>query len=132
MASFAERLRELRKKLDLSQDQLGEKIGIHGRQIGKYESRNILPNTDGLIKIAQFFDVTIDYLLTGDEDADDSIKDKELLRKVKAIDQMNETDKEIVITLMDAFIQRQQIKSVLMGSKRSAQVSDQVAVTAGT
>lgn len=53
----------LRKRNGLSQQKLGEEIGLARNTICQYESGNRVPDVDTLIKIAQYFDVSIDYLL---------------------------------------------------------------------
>ena len=68
MDGFGERLRRLRKERDITQNALAEYIGVVPSAIGKYERvDNSYPSVDALIKIAEFFDVSIDYLLTGVE-----------------------------------------------------------------
>ncbi len=68
MDGFGERLRRLRKERDITQNALAEHIGVVSSAIGKYERvNNSYPSVEALIKIAAFFDVSIDYLLTGVE-----------------------------------------------------------------
>jgi transcriptional regulator with XRE-family HTH domain len=61
---FGKRLRKLRKEHKLTQQELGLMIGITGRAIGQYETGVRSPdNIDIVVKIADFFKVTSDYLL---------------------------------------------------------------------
>lgn len=60
---FGSRLRKLRKDKELTQKELGEIIGVSGRVVGYYESDDRFPDGDTLAKIANYFKVTIDYLL---------------------------------------------------------------------
>lgn len=60
---FAKRLRELRKEFKLTQKQLSDIIGISDRTIGYYETGDRFPNEDILKKFADYFDVSVDYLL---------------------------------------------------------------------
>ena len=55
------RIRELRGKL--TQTELAEAIGVHQRNISYYELGTKQPPIDILIRIADFFDVSIDYLV---------------------------------------------------------------------
>ena len=66
MATFGEKLRKLRKSYDWSQDQLGQKVGMHGRHIGKYEIGKAMPNAEAAVKLARVFEVSVDYLLRDD------------------------------------------------------------------
>jgi transcriptional regulator with XRE-family HTH domain len=66
MDGFGDRLRRLRKDRDITQGQLAEVIGVVPSAVGKYERiPQSYPSVDALIKIADFFDVSIDYLLRG-------------------------------------------------------------------
>ena len=67
-SKFGEKVKKLRKDAGWSQDQLGEKIGIHGRHVGKYETGRALPGSETILKIAEVFNVSIDYLLRDDID----------------------------------------------------------------
>ena len=70
MDGFGERLRKLRKEHDLTQGDLAEHIGVVASAIGKYERvENSYPSVEALIKIADFFNVSIDYLLRGSDSA---------------------------------------------------------------
>ncbi|MEN6567137.1 MAG: helix-turn-helix domain-containing protein [Veillonellales bacterium] len=63
MASFSERLRELRERKDVKQKEVGAVIGVSESSIGKYESGDRTPDPDALIKLADYFEVTLDDLL---------------------------------------------------------------------
>lgn len=63
MANFQSRLRELRKALDLSQEELGHKFNVAKSTISQYELGKRTPDSIMLEKLADFFDVTVDYLL---------------------------------------------------------------------
>lgn len=60
---FAERLRELRRSRGLTQKELGAKIGLSKAVVSKYETGIGCPSFDVLIRIAQYFGVSTDYLL---------------------------------------------------------------------
>ncbi len=67
MSSFAERLKELRTEVGLSQVALGEKLEISHSTIAFWEKGMKCPKLDSLVKLADFFKVTLDYLV-GRED----------------------------------------------------------------
>ncbi len=117
MATFGEKLRQLRKERGWTQDKLGEEVGVHGRHIGKYESGRAMPNAEAIIRIAKILAVSIDFLLMNDfqesQQADILFQDQELLSKFKAVEDMSEKDKEVILSLLDAYIKKQQIESVL-------------------
>ena len=63
MADFASRLRNLRKDAGLTQTQLAEELNVKKSTISAYESDIRRPNKDTLVKIANLFSVTTDWLL---------------------------------------------------------------------
>ncbi len=66
MDGFGNRLRRLRKDHDITQSQLAAEIGVVASAVGKYERLpQSYPSVEALIKIADYFNVSIDYLLKG-------------------------------------------------------------------
>lgn len=57
----------LRKERKISQQELGNKIGLARNTICQYESGNRVPDVSTLILLADFFNVSTDYLLDRDE-----------------------------------------------------------------
>lgn len=60
---FDDRLKNLRKSRGLSQLEISKHLGLKPRTYVSYENNEREPDSQVLIKIAQFFDVSIDYLL---------------------------------------------------------------------
>ena len=60
---FAERIRNLRSEMDLTQWQLADVLETTQRKISYWELGKTEPDVLTLWKIADFFDVSIDYLL---------------------------------------------------------------------
>jgi transcriptional regulator with XRE-family HTH domain len=61
---FAQRLRELREEKQITQKSLAEILGLSSRStIANYEQNDREPDYETLIKIAKYFEVSIDYLL---------------------------------------------------------------------
>lgn len=61
--SFGEKLKELRAKNNITQQELADYIGVGRPSIAGYETKNKHPDYDRLRLIAQFFNVSTDYLL---------------------------------------------------------------------
>ena len=57
------RIRDLREDKDLRQSDLAEMVGIDQRTISNYETGKSNPDSNALIKLADFFNVSIDYLV---------------------------------------------------------------------
>ena len=58
-----EQIRELRNIRGISQIQLANKLGVTKQSVSNSENDNILPSIEMLVKIANFFEVSTDYLL---------------------------------------------------------------------
>ena len=63
MEIFAQRLKQLRKEHKKTQKEVAQYLEVGLRAYQFYESATNYPNIPGLIKLADFFDVTTDYLL---------------------------------------------------------------------
>ena len=63
MKIFAQRIRELRKETGQKQIEIADYLNISLRAYQYYESATHYPDVAGLIKLADYFKVTTDYLL---------------------------------------------------------------------
>ncbi len=73
MENFPDKLRILRKNKGLNQSQLADKIGIARTTVSNYEQGVRFPKQNTLIKIAEFFEVSVDYLLGNEKDEEAKI-----------------------------------------------------------
>ena len=60
---FKDILYKLRKEKKVSQQDIGDLVGVTYQAVGKWEAGNSEPDNDALIKIANYFGVSTDYLL---------------------------------------------------------------------
>lgn len=63
MASLSENIYALRKEKKLTQEQAAQEIGLVMRTYRRYEMGEREPGASALIKIADYYGVTIDYLV---------------------------------------------------------------------
>lgn len=61
--SFGERVKNLREDADLSQTELGKKLGMTQRKISYIECGKCEPSIEDIIVFCRFFKVSSDYLL---------------------------------------------------------------------
>lgn len=61
--TLGEKIKELRKKANISQEELAEKVGVSRQAVTKWESDAGLPDLDNLKSIASLFNISIDELL---------------------------------------------------------------------
>lgn len=62
-----EKIADGRKKLNLTQQEFADTLGVTRQAVSRWESDSAFPETDTLIKISELFDCTIDYLLKYNE-----------------------------------------------------------------
>ncbi|MEC0490212.1 helix-turn-helix domain-containing protein [Bacillus licheniformis] len=64
---FSDRLKKLRSNKKMSQQEVANYLGITRQAYGKYEKENAQPDFESLKKLSSLFEVSIDYLITGNE-----------------------------------------------------------------
>lgn len=64
---FNKRLRAIRMQMGFTQQNMADKLGISLNAYQKYEQSERSPSLDCIVKIADTFDVSLDYLLCRDE-----------------------------------------------------------------
>ena len=71
---FGDRLKKLRIEKNLSQDELGKICGVAKNTVSYWETNNTEPSIQIIIKLAQFFGVSTDYLLGIDSNKKEKLK----------------------------------------------------------
>ena len=61
--TLGQRISECRRKMNLSQEALGEKVGVSRQAISKWEADGAVPEIDKLIALSRLFGVSIGWLL---------------------------------------------------------------------
>ena len=112
---FADRLRALRKQKNLSQTELGKLAELHYTHIGRFERGTSRPSGDTLKRLADALEVSSDYLLDGstEEAAKAKFEDRELLRQFQEVERLPEEDKTVVKKLLDAFLTKKHLQSLV-------------------
>ena len=62
------RLQELRKKVGMTQKQLAELMGVKPHSIQRLEYGTSRPSVENLVRLADIFDVSLDYLIGRSDD----------------------------------------------------------------
>jgi len=112
---FADRLKELRKRKGISQGELAELIEVHFTQVSRYERGETKPNAEAMTRLAKALDTTVDFLMNGtaDDVAKDAGLEKELISRFKEVQDLETEDKKTVLSLMDAYIAKTKIQTLL-------------------
>lgn len=58
-------LLELRRERELTQEQLGERIGVSNRTVSRWENGNYMPPVEMLLELSKFYGVSINEILSG-------------------------------------------------------------------
>lgn len=100
-------LKKLRSEKSISQHALADIIGISQQSINKYENHNIEPDISTLIVMADYFGVSIDYLV-GRTDAPTSNTTTYHLNPaevslINGYRSLNETEKTCIDVLIDTY-----------------------------
>lgn len=94
---LGEQIKRLRKNLGLTQNQLGAKVKINGRQLARYEIGQGKPSLDVLLKLSHFFEVSLDFLVTGNQKEiakKARINDQDLLRLLQLVDRLEKPERD--------------------------------------
>ncbi len=112
---ISERLRALRKQQTLSQTELGQLAGLHDIHIGRFERGVSRPGSDTLKRLAGALGVTGDYLLgsAADGAGKATFEDRDLPRQFREVERLPAEDKHVVKTLLDAFLTRKQLQTLV-------------------
>ena len=117
---FGNRVKQLRRQRQWTQKELAEKLNLLSSQVNKYESGLNIPSIDKLIQLAQIFGISLDYLLTGNNNPSSSLNNSNLLERFHALENSNPEDLDTVIKLIDAIITKQRMEAALKPLQRRA------------
>ena len=81
---FAERLKNLRKKVGLTQVDVAGKLGISQQAYASWERGVKKPTQENLVKIAQMLNVSVDYLVGNSEEKSDKLDNIEFLFRMNS------------------------------------------------
>ncbi|MCM1498381.1 MAG: helix-turn-helix domain-containing protein [Clostridium sp.] len=92
---MGERLLKLRNQSSLTQEELAERLDVSRQSISKWELNKTLPDVDKLIQLSEMYQVSIDYLIKGEEALAEEKEKREPEKEAAAVaDDMDKTAKE--------------------------------------
>ncbi len=112
--TLGERLKRLRQEHKWSQAQFSTKLNVHQKQVSGYERDIHVPSIDVLVRAAEIFNVSLDYLAIEhhEQTTPVQIADRELLRKLEAVDKLSDQDKSTIKAVLDSFILKSQFQQL--------------------
>lgn len=117
--NFSEKLYMLRAKARLTQDEMADKFGVSRQTIYKWENGVTYPEVDKIIKISEFFDVSIDYLLKNNLKGNinvDSVE-KAVLQFLGISQDMSKISEKIIEFMRDGILdnaEREQLEEIML------------------
>lgn len=93
---FGEKLKELRKSKKLTQEDIAKKFNVNPATVSAWEVGKAQPSYDILVELANYFDVTTDYLLNYTQDELNKMEKLKKLLKEAGMwdDNLNDMSKE--------------------------------------
>lgn len=111
---FSQKIKELRTEKNWKQDALAKELGLDMRQISLYENNKNSPSIETVVKIAQVFNVSIDYLLIDDYPRSPlHFKDNAFTNKLNELEILQQDEKEALLKIMDSLIYKNKIQNAL-------------------
>jgi len=99
------RLRDLREERGWTQRELDSRLGILQSKLSKYESGTHQPSLRTLVRMANLFGVSTDYLLTGSGTPVPPLRDDRLLDRFRRLGAGGEEMRAIVLSILDAMFE---------------------------
>ena len=109
-------LKDLRKKFNVSQQVLGNAIGVTQQSINKYENNNVEPDIYTLKLLADYFNTSIDYVVGYtdiehkiEQVSDTALNDQELSH-IKNYRKLDSDEKQSIDCVITNYIKNKKIK----------------------
>lgn len=101
MLNIGDKIAELRKRKNWSQADLAKAVEASRDIIGKYERNENSPSIEMAVKIADAFDVTIDYLIGNGKHA---AYDKDVIERIEDIQALDASTRATLFNVIDTFL----------------------------
>ena len=102
--AIGQRIRKIREEKSMTQKKLAEKVMVSPSSITRLESGQTMVSVFTIIKIAEVFNTSISFLLSGDED---DLNKSDILEIAKKLDRCTTEQREILLqsfgNILDAF-----------------------------
>lgn len=102
MLNIGEKITQLRRHKNLSQQEFADQIGVSRTIVGNYERNINTPSIEVLLKIAKALDVNIDFLVG---EGEFSSFDKDTVKRIEDIERLDDDTRKHLFFLIDNIIQ---------------------------
>lgn len=100
--NFGKRVQNLRTNAGLSMEQLAQKLGVSKSRVNMWENGGIIPRRDMLVKVAEYFGVSTDFLLGSGQEGKGPKEDKEVQIIQRALKDMNTEQHKKALKILSA------------------------------
>jgi len=106
--SFGSRLLEARKRKGISQEEIAKFLNTKGPVIGRYERDEMKPSIEVAAKMADYLDVSLDFLVG----ASDEQLDKTTMSRILELQKLPDDDKQHIFYTLDNLIKAAKLKAL--------------------
>jgi transcriptional regulator with XRE-family HTH domain len=123
--TLADRIKQLRQQRGWSQTQLAKKLNVHQKQISGYERGIHSPSIELLIRMAELFNVSLDYIAFDNRQDQNivPIADRELMQAVQLIDQLSAEDRATIKAVLNTFIVKNRFQRLASETQKQTAAS---------
>ena len=104
MEDFGSILKSLRTLKGFSQEAFAKRIDIHVSNLSKYERNISIPSLEVAKRMAEVLEISLDRLVHGENKAQGTIEDNDLLTLFNKAQKLSNKQKETVKELLSAFV----------------------------
>ncbi len=114
MSALSERLKLLRSARNITQARLAKLMDVDPRVYNRWERGTAIPQFDGMTKIADILQVSLDELAGRKEpDSDLKIHNHELYGLYQQVDNLPDEDQKALVLVIDSMVKKAQMAKVV-------------------
>lgn len=104
--NIGEKLFELRKEKNLSQEEVAEKLNVTRQTVSKWETNQSTPDFDKIIPLCELFEISTEELLTGNkpETINVEVREEEKTEKILTKEEVKQKSAEVVSTSVFLYV----------------------------
>ena len=113
--TFGQRIAQLRKDHDWTQEFLASKAGVHVRHVSRWETGRNIPHAKMKHRLAEIFGVPVENLNPKEEPGplSDFLQDEELVQEIQMLRELDPTDRATVRQVIKAFATKKRMSQLI-------------------
>lgn len=110
-SNFGENVKRLRKQQGWSQAELAARVGVHLNHINRIETGRTIAAIDVGVKLAEAFEVTLDYLVNNASGKAEEIRieDQTFAEKIRLLNSLDAEDRQMILRSIDNALTKQRM-----------------------